>query len=88
MPESAYDKHWARLAELLGADEAAAERARMTRDERDDLRRKKIESFRRELPWLRTRLELATVRGRGADAARLRRKIAYRERVVAKEEES
>jgi len=85
---SAYDKHWARLVELLGADEAAAERARMTADERDDLRRKKIEAFRRELPWLRTRAELAAARGRGADVARLQRKIAYRERVLAEEDES
>jgi hypothetical protein len=81
--ESAYDKHWKRLAELLGPEEAAAERARMTADERADRHRAKLAKFRKELPVLRNFLAKAEKEGRHEYAVKLRKQIAYREQVIA-----
>ncbi len=81
--ESAYDRHWRRLADLLGTEEAAAERARMTADERADSRRRKSAKFRKELPRLMEYLAIATRDHRHEYAERLRKQIAYRERVIS-----
>lgn len=84
--ESAYDKHWRRLAELLGAEEAARERQRMTNDERADRRRKTLAKFRTQLPVLRRALVEARAQGRWQYADRLTSQINYRERKLAEEE--
>lgn len=81
--ESAYDKHWKRLAELLGPEEAAAERARMTADERADRHRAKLAKFKKELPTLRKFLAEAEKEGRHEYTAKLRKQIAYREGMLA-----
>ncbi len=81
--ESAYDKHWRRLAELLGPEEAAAERARMTADERADSRRRKIAKFKKDLPKLFEYLANAARDHKHEYAERLRKQIAYRERVIS-----
>lgn len=86
--ESAYDKHWQRLAELLGPEEAAAERARMTADEQADRHRAKLKKLRRELPMLRKFLVEVEQGGRDEYAGRLRKQIAYRERVLAESGET
>lgn len=85
--ESAYDKHWKRLAELLGPDEAKAERERMTADERADRRRKKIADFEEQLPRLREYLAKARRDQKDEYTQRLQKQIAYRERVIAEAEE-
>jgi hypothetical protein len=84
--QSAYDKHWARLVQLLGESEAAAERARMTVDERADRLRKRVAKFRKDLPLLRKFLTEAERNHRDEYATRLRRQIAHREQVIADEE--
>lgn len=82
--QTAYDRHWARLAELLGPDEAAAERARMTADEKADrLRKRVIEYKTKQLPHFREALASAERDGRLDYARKLRTWIAYRERVIA-----
>jgi hypothetical protein len=81
--ESAYDKHWKRLAVLLGPEEAAAERARMTEDERADRRRAKLAKFKKDLPKLKHDLAEAEQEGRHEYAVKLRKQIAYREGVLA-----
>ena len=81
--ESAYDKHWKRLAELLGPEEAAREQARVTEDERADRHRAKLAKFKKELPTLRKLLAEAEQEGRDEYAAKLRKQIAYREGVLA-----
>lgn len=82
--QTAYDRHWARLAELLGAEEAAAERARMTIDERADQLRRRVQKFKREeLPRTREQLVAAEREGNSTYARKLRTWIAYRERVIA-----
>lgn len=84
--KSAYDKHWERLAKLLGPEEAAAERARMTADESADRRRKKLARFRTEVPRFKQYLAQAEADYKHEYAARLRKQIAYREQVIAQEE--
>jgi hypothetical protein len=80
---SAYDKHWARLAELLGEEAAAAERRRMTADEKIDRQRAKVETFKRQLPRLRRQLAEAEASRSRRHAARIAGQIAYRMRVIA-----
>lgn len=80
---SAYDKHWARLAQLLGPDEAAAERQRVTDDERADREYKRIQDYKtRQLPHLRDCLAQAEADGRAAYAMKLSKQIAHRERAI------
>lgn len=80
---SAYDKHWQRLAELLGPSEAAAERARMTVDERADRLHKRIQDYKkRQLPYLRACLASAEADNRAAYAMKLCKQIAYREQAI------
>lgn len=81
---SAYDRHWQRLAELLGPEEAAAERARVTADEKADRQRKRLAAtIAKHLPRLRRELAAAEAAGRESIAARLRVRIAYREQQIA-----
>jgi hypothetical protein len=91
MPEdkyqTAYDKHWSRLAALLGIDEAAAERARMTADERRDRLRIRVEKFKKQLPGFRESVEKADRERNVIKAAKIRAWIAYREKVIAAYEE-
>lgn len=86
--QTAYDRHWARLAELLGPEEATAERQRMTVDERVDRLRKKLEQFRKRLPELRRWLAEAEAKSDHEYAKRLRRQIVHREQVIADYEAS
>lgn len=80
---SAYDKHWQRLTQLLGESEAAAERARMTVDEKADRLRLRVARFRKDLPDMRKFLAQAARDGKSDYAAKLRKWIAYREQVIA-----
>jgi len=86
--QTAYDRHWSRLAALLGPEEAAAERARMTADEKADRLRKRVLHFRERLPELRANLARAERDGDGAYAKRLRAWIAHREQAIADYEAS
>ena len=85
--QTAYDKHWSRLAALLGIEEAAAERARMTADKKADRRRKRIMTFRLRLPDLRQNLAKAERDSNVGYAKKLEKWIAYREQAIADYEE-
>lgn len=85
---SAYDKHWARLAQLLGPAEAAAERARMTADEKADRLRVRVGRFKKELPRLHEQMAREQGQRRYEAAHQTRQKIEHREQVIADYEAS